>query len=240
MPIEIKEYIRLDTFEKIQIYVNKIFEWNERMNLVQEDTLKDIFNRHVIDSLQIIPIIQKTLKDKQGKFCDSDPMSLNTSSHPLESDAYLNYKFDDHIEDIRKLKVIDVGTGAGFPGMILAMCGLEEITLCDTNERKCIFLEEISRITNTKVQVVHRDIATVQEKYDYTLSRAYTSFKSLLKIAYQVSRTKESYGIFLKGKTWKSEIIEAINEWNFDIQTFQSITSTDGVIIACNNISKKM
>jgi 16S rRNA (guanine527-N7)-methyltransferase len=219
--------------------VKKVAEWNERMNLIQEDTLKDIINRHVVDSLQIIPIIQETHKIHKDKLKEVDTKDISLSPHPIDQDEFINYKFDEPSNDIKQLKIIDVGTGAGFPGMILAICGLEGITLCDTNERKCIFLEEVSRFTNTKVQILNSDIELVDDKYDYILSRAYTSLSFLMKIASKLSRNSDSYGLFHKGKTWRNEVIESRSSWNFEINVYKSITASESVIIACNNINER-
>lgn len=240
MPIDIEKYVSPETYEKIIIYADKVSEWNERINLIQEDTVKDLINRHVLDSLQIIPIIHEIQYDNQTSYnSDTQPEELIPKIHPLHNDMSQGYKFDEHFEELNQYKMIDVGTGAGFPGMILAICGLEGITLCDTNKKKCIFLEEVSRLTKTKVKILNQDIEYVEEKFDYIISRAYTSFKSLLNITNTLSRDKSSYGIYHKGRLWKNELIECMKYWKFDINIYQSITSADSVIIICKNIQKK-
>jgi 16S rRNA (guanine527-N7)-methyltransferase len=135
--------------------------------------------------------------------------------------------------------MIDVGSGAGFPGMILAMCGFEQVRLCEANERKCIFLEEVARETSTSVAIVNQRIEVIDGKFDIILSRAFAELNKLLEILEKNSRNESSYGLFHKGKTWKDEIKVSRKSWNYTTRIYKSITSKEGVIMSIHDLRRK-
>lgn len=135
-------------------------------------------------------------------------------------------------------KIIDIGTGAGLPGMILAIAGIENITLLDSSVRKCVFLEEVARILNVKVTVINCRCEDIKEPtYDLVLSRACCQLSELLTFMKHVSReTKNALGYFHKGLQIDAEIAKALQEHQFEYEKIPSITSTDGAIIRISNL----
>ncbi len=136
---------------------------------------------------------------------------------------------------------IDLGTGAGFPGMVLAIAGINNITLCDSNQRKIIFLNELSRLINVPSKTLCSRIENITTPtYDLVISRAYSDLSTLLKQTLHVSRETENpvTGIFLKGKIVDSEIESAYKEYDFNYDKMNSITSDEGVILKVYNIRK--
>lgn len=135
--------------------------------------------------------------------------------------------------------IIDMGSGAGFPGMVLAISGIKNITLCESNTKKCLFLSEIARLTDTKVTILNKRIEEIQDqKYDLIISRACTSLLQLLEYGTIVSRETESRYLFHKGAKYLEEIEEAQKKWNFNWLKIDSITSKDGVILDIRNVNK--
>ena len=75
--------------------------------------------------------------------------TINTiwKRHFLDSAQLYTYS-----QDI-KGNILDIGSGAGFPGMILAMMGNNNVNLIESDQKKCIFMREVARLTNTKVKI---------------------------------------------------------------------------------------
>ena len=80
----------------------------------------------------------------------------------LVSSATLENMWERHFQDSAQLYsllpkeeknsvVYDLGSGAGFPGMVLAIMGRNDMVLCESNNKKCSFLEEVKKQTHTKV-----------------------------------------------------------------------------------------
>jgi len=228
MTVPIENSVSANTLHKFKIYQSLLKEWNQKTSLVQEDTLSDFYNRHVLDSLQVIPLL--------------DPLKLQfekQNTPPIISYMESGALLDDRINDARELSIIDVGTGAGFPGLILAMCGFTNITLCESNFKKCIFLEEVARQTNTVVTILHKRVEEVTRKFDVILSRALTELVKLCLIMEHLSQDSNSLGIFHKGKTWKDEVKDAHKHCGFDMKCYKSITSDEGAILSISNLKSK-
>lgn len=136
---------------------------------------------------------------------------------------------------------LDMGTGAGFPGMVLAIAGAKNITLCDSTTRKTVFLNEVKRQLDVDVTINNRRIESLPtQAYDLILSRAYTDLSLLLEQTLYVSRETQNppIGLFLKGQKIDAEIEAAKIKYDFNYDKFGSITNKDGVILKVYNIRK--
>lgn len=143
-----------------------------------------------------------------------------------------------HLINQQDSHIVDIGTGAGFPGLALAIYGYKNITLVESNHKKTIFLNEVSRKTNTSVTILNERAENVSHKFDFILSRACSSLTNLLSLMSNVSRETSS-GIFHKGATFLTEIEEAKQNWNFDYELVDSITDKNSKIIIVRNVGKK-
>jgi 16S rRNA (guanine527-N7)-methyltransferase len=170
----------------------------------------------------------------------------------LVSDSTLNDSWSRHFIDSSQVaayiskpnpKVLDVGSGAGFPGLVLAIILPEgEFHLVESDKKKCIFLTEVSRETKTKVIIhSHRiesssifDIGPI----DYITSRACANVSQLFSwIEHFVSC--ETKCLFQKGKNYSIEIEEAKKDWQFHVNTHSSITETGSAILEIDNIVRR-
>lgn len=152
--------------------------------------------------------------------------------HILDSLQILPY-----IGDARS--IIDMGTGAGFPGMALAISGIQNITLCESNTKKCLFLTEIARLTDSKVTINNSRVEeTRDQRFDLIISRACSSLLQLLDYGAFVSRETQTRFLFHKGAKYLEEIEEAQKKWSFNWMKIDSITSMDGVILDIRNVTK--
>ena len=116
----------------------------------------------------------------------------NLTAIKTMSDIYLKHFYDSltisKLVDFNNAKLLDVGTGAGFPGMVLAICFPNlQVDLLDSNNKKIKFLEElIKKLNLTNVQTVYsraEDYTRVnREKYDYVTSRAVADLRVLLEL----------------------------------------------------------
>ena len=136
--------------------------------------------------------------------------------------------------------IVDLGTGAGFPGLILAMMGHKNIHLVESDQKKCTFLREVAMITETDV-IIHNKRIENLEFFDAELvvARALAPLNKL--IDYTEALTKKSLGsqnfpkmLFLKGNSYKKEILELDKSEIFSIQEFESITNKFSKILYIN------
>ena len=135
--------------------------------------------------------------------------------------------------------VYDVGTGAGFPGMVLAIMGRKDIVLCESNKKKCLFLEEVRKQTHTKVIIDNiRAELLPSHSANVVIARAVKPLKGLLKIAEPLINRK-GLCIFPKGVNWKKELSIAEKFFHIDYDLVKSITSKESFIFVIKSIERK-
>lgn len=184
--------------EKLQNYVNFLLEYNEKINLIGKSTIEDIWNRHIIDSFQIIKLIEN-----------------------------------------KNIKLADLGSGAGLPGVVLSICGIKEVHLFEKSPRKCEFLEKAKKFSDNKIIIHNVDISAIKDKtYDVIVSRALGNLNLLLNLSLNLKKDGTKC-IFLKGKKVFEELEEAKKVWNIDYELIASITSSEGKIVKIYSFCKK-
>ena len=140
--------------------------------------------------------------------------------------------------------MIDFGSGAGFPGMVLAIMAKEKtpylkVVLVDSIRKKTVYLKEVAQKTNTSVNIINDRIENIpNQKFDIITSRAMTSLSDLLKYSYPFCH-KNTLCIFPKGRNYALELKEAHVKWNFKCVIKASEQSEEGKILIVNNIRKK-
>lgn len=140
--------------------------------------------------------------------------------------------------DDKNAKIADFGSGCGLPGLILSILGAKEIHLIEKSYRKSEFLRQAKLISDNRVFVHQAKLEELTDlKFDCITSRALASVTKLLE--YSINFLKDNgYCLFLKGKKLPEELIEAQNNFSFDIEKFSSITSKESNIIKISNIKK--
>ncbi len=137
----------------------------------------------------------------------------------------------------------DFGSGAGFPGMVLAIMANEkmpdlQVSLIESTTKKTLYLNAVKSETNTNVTILNDRIENLQlPKADVITSRAMASLTELLGYAYKFCK-KESVCIFPKGKKYAEELSEAHKRWKFKCQIVASTQSDEGKILIITNLSK--
>jgi 16S rRNA (guanine527-N7)-methyltransferase len=136
----------------------------------------------------------------------------------------------------RNLKVIDFGSGGGIPGIPLSIIGFNVIMI-ESILKKVTFLKQVVNKLQLSAHVISNRIENTKLEESVTITaRALTSLTNLFSYMENVSR--ETIGVFLKGRTLEMEIKEAQKDWLFDFEIYNSITG-DGYIIKIKNLSRK-
>lgn len=227
-------HLQDETLKKFEIHKTLLSQWNRNTALVQKETLLDVNNRHFLDSLQLIPIFKSLHENSffQTKNLDH----ANPKIHENLLSTYES-KLDIVPEDIQNFSLLDVGSGAGFPGLVLAMCGFKNVTLCESNHKKCLFLEEVARQTKVHVKISCSRVEKLTDKFDIMISRACTDLNNIFFMMHsKPNEPRVSMGIFHKGKSWKDEIYDASKNWSFELLPYKSFTSQESVILVIKNL----
>lgn len=134
--------------------------------------------------------------------------------------------------------LVDLGSGAGFPGMVLAIMGAAGVHLIESDKRKCAFLGEVARQTGAVVTIhpVRIDRAPAI-KADVITARALTNLPELLDLAENFV-FGHSMLLFLKGRRVDEELTRARERWNMRIRQIPSQTDSDGSILRLEAISR--
>jgi 16S rRNA (guanine527-N7)-methyltransferase len=163
----------------------------------------------------------------------------------LISAADLPLLWPRHIEDSLQLgtiagplppRAIDLGSGAGFPGLILSIAYGVAVELIEQDQRKAAFLREAVMVTGARAHVHAMKIERVKlAPAPLVVSRALAPLPMLLRLAHPLL---ESDGIclFSKSLAADSEITQAERHWSMRIERFPSRTDANGVILRVSDL----
>ncbi len=139
----------------------------------------------------------------------------------------------DYLKD--KENIYDIGSGGGFPGMVLSVAGIKGINFIEADERKCFFLKEIKKEYNIDCNIINDRVEKIKSKANTIIGRAFAPLDKFLDLCENIIYDKtEMY--LLKGENINEEINKAKINWNFN---FVLNKKQDGFIIKITNISKK-
>ncbi|MEO5335423.1 MAG: 16S rRNA (guanine(527)-N(7))-methyltransferase RsmG [Magnetospirillum sp. WYHS-4] len=135
--------------------------------------------------------------------------------------------------------ILDIGSGAGFPGLVLAILGPAMVHLVDSDTRKCAFLREAIRLTGAKATVHHGRIETLglPGPIDVVTARALAPLSILLQYGQPFLRPT-TICLFLKGRSVQDELTESRKTWNMTANQYPSLTDASGVILSLERISR--
>lgn len=134
--------------------------------------------------------------------------------------------------------IMDVGSGAGFPGMVLAILGIGEVFMVESDRKKCEFLKNVSRETKTPVHIYNERIENISQKTDVITSRALAPLPQLLPLCIPLMG-KNAFCLFHKGKNYSKEIEDAQISNCFTWNILNSITDPHAVIVKLSHIEAK-
>ena len=124
--------------------------------------------------------------------------------------------------------VFDLGSGAGFPGLVLAIMGAKNVVLLESNQKKCSFLGEVIRQTACSATVFNGRIKDYSEQKTakYITSRALAPLDLLCAWSYPLL-VPDGKCLFLKGGTYKQELTLSQKKWNMEVQIHPSLINLD-------------
>ena len=141
--------------------------------------------------------------------------------------------------------LIDLGSGAGFPGLILAITSKDrkiplKIKLIEKSPKKTKFLKDLINKLHIDVEVTNQNILKDSKKLsaDVFVARAFKPLKIILELIHNKAENWKKFFIFL-GKTGKYELLQASKIWDIEYKQRVSVTSSDSIVIEINKLKKK-
>lgn len=135
-------------------------------------------------------------------------------------------------------RIADLGSGAGFPGLVLAVLGVGEVHLVESDQRKCAFLREVNRATAAGAHIHNARIEALPPlEADVVTSRALASLDKLLEFA-DIHLLSTGKCLFPKGKRWAEELTEAQKAWKMAAKTHPSRTEPAGRVLELADIKR--
>ena len=193
-----------ETITSLKKYEDTLIKANKTLNLIGNSTIKDIWTRHFLDSVQVIDFI-----DKNNKV------------------------------------LVDLGSGAGFPGLVLAIALKDrkiplKIKLIEKSPKKVKFLKNLINELQLNVEVINKNILEESIKFfdDVFIARAFKPLKIILQLIHNKAKNWKKIFIFL-GKTGKNELLQASKSWDIEYKQRVSVTSNDSTVIEINRLKKK-
>jgi len=141
--------------------------------------------------------------------------------------------------------LVDLGSGAGFPGLVLAIACKDrkiplKIKLIEKSSKKVKFLKNVIEELDLKVEVFNQNILGEEIKFveDVFIARAFKPLKKILQLMHNNAENYKKIFIFL-GKTGKNELLQASKSWDIEYKQRVSVTSSDSMVIEINRLKKK-
>ena len=193
-----------ETQENLRRFATLLETWTKRINLISPSTIAQIWERHILDSLQFWGAAPH---DKADSWCD-------------------------------------LGTGAGLPGMIIAIIAADlnpslNVTLLESDQRKCAFLRtaaaELALKNTTIIAKRIEQVPAIQA--DIISARALAPLPKLLQWADR-HLAPNGTALYAKGEKADMEIKNARTNWTFDVTHVPSITSKTGTILRLERIAR--
>lgn len=186
-----------ETLERLETYAALLRKWQGAINLVSRDSLGDLWRRHMLDSVQLRPL-------------------LPAATHVL----------------------VDLGSGAGFPGLVLAVLGVPEVHLFKSDSRKCSFLREVARTLGVTVEIHNLRIEkSAPLAADVVTARALAPLSDLLDLAERFL-SPHSICLFLKGRGVDEELTRARESWNMTVTCQTSTSDPSGTILRLEHVHR--
>jgi len=139
----------------------------------------------------------------------------------------------------KKLKILDLGTGAGLPGILLSIVGYQKVLMIDSVKKKTEFLKTIIKELSLSSKILNKRIEmSPTSQHDIIVSRALAPLIKLLTYARMYSN-KNTTSLFLKGRNVNNEIKMSKKIFHYDFKMFESMSDGNGCILKIKNIRIK-
>jgi 16S rRNA (guanine527-N7)-methyltransferase len=186
-----------ETFEKLERFVALLREENARQNLVSAATLESVWERHVLDSAQLVK---------------------------YESGGAPSW--------------LDIGSGAGLPGIVIACLVDGDVTLLEPRRLRAEFLHKVSESLALRTTVVCAKAERITGAFDMITARAVAPLGELLEISAHLS-TRKTIWALPKGRNGLRELAEVKSAWQGDFRVEPSVTSDDSFVVVATKVRAK-
>ena len=138
--------------------------------------------------------------------------------------------------DLNTKKIIDFGSGSGFPSIVLAILMKNQskelkIEMFEKSYKKCKFLEKVSKELNLNTEVFQKNIFEEKDLSEIVItSRAFKPLPVILDIVEENYKNYKNIILFM-GKSGKEILTETLKKWKIDYETKDSITSNHSFIL---------
>ena len=184
---------------QLHTYVEVLGKWQPKLNLIGPKTWSDVWDRHVVDSLQCL---------------DHFPHGESTPNRGMA----------------------DIGTGAGFPGIVVAIATGQPVTLVESDHRKAAFQLAVKTATGAPLTITTKRVEALPlQPLDRLFARAFAPLPRLLDWCAPLI-DEQTVLILHKGRTAKDEISAAQLTHRFDAESFPSLIDSDSVILRLRNV----
>jgi 16S rRNA (guanine527-N7)-methyltransferase len=186
-----------ETYDRIQSYVRLLTAANEEQNLIAASTLGQIWERHILDSAQLVRF------------------------EPKEGASW-----------------VDVGSGAGLPGIVIACLVEGPVTLVEPRRLRADFLKEVTSELGLGATIEQARIERISGKFDAITGRAVAALPRFLALCDHLS-TRKTVWVLPKGKSAQSELAEARRAWQGVFHVERSATDAEAQIIVGTEVGRK-
>jgi 16S rRNA (guanine527-N7)-methyltransferase len=186
-----------ETARKIDRFVELLKAESLRQNLVAKSTIDTLWERHVVDSAQLVRF---------------EPMS--------------------------GASWVDIGSGAGLPGIVIACLVKGAVTLVEPRRLRAGFLEHVSMELELGARIVCAKAQNVEGTFDVVTARAVASVDDLVRMTIHLSHLRTVW-VLPKGRKAKSELEEARRSWHCDASSAGSLTDPESEVLVLRNVRPK-
>ncbi|GAB4821340.1 hypothetical protein N2152v2_008386 [Parachlorella kessleri] len=182
--------------QQLEVFLDTLFDWNSRMNLTGIKDRAEYYERHVSDSLALLPVLDACLSQQQQQ--QQQGQQAARISQPVS--------------------LIDVGSGAGLPGMVLAIARPSwQVTLLDSLQKRCTFMEHAAAacgLANVSVRWARAEEAGqdpgLREQHQLAVARAVAELRLLAELCLPLVQPG-SHWVAAKGPDPQAEVAAAAN-----------------------------
>ena len=192
-----------ETIYSLKKYEELLLKANKNLNLIGKSTINNIWNRHFLDSAQVIDFINKN-----------------------------------------ECKLVDLGSGAGFPGIVIAILAKDrkipiKINLIDKSPKKIKFLKDVIQMLSLNAEAITQNILDdkTRLKEELIIARAFKPLELILQLIHKKADNWEKIFLF-QGKSGQKELLQASKSWDIKYKQRKSITSNDSFVIEINELKK--
>ena len=186
-----------ETLERLERFAGLLRREAQHQNLISAATLDDLWNRHIVDSAQLVRFERK----------------------PGQS-------------------WVDIGSGAGLPGVVIACLVTGPVTLVEPRKLRADFLQRIVDELSLNAEVITGKAEGVQGAFDLITGRAVAPLDRFLRMCAHLS-TRNTQWVLPKGRTAVSELAEAQRSWHGVFHVKQSITDPESRIVVGTGVRAK-